>query len=377
MKIMTVLGTRPEIVRLSRVIEHLDRHAEHVLVHTGQNSDERMGAQFFRDLGVRTPDETLNVRGAGVGAVIGLVLTSVEPVFRRHHPDRVLILGDTHSGMAAIVARHLGLPVYHMEAGNRSFDNRTPEETNRRVIDHCSTVLLPYTERSRQHLLREGIADADIHVTGNPIHEVLEAHAGRIESSRALVEHGLSPNQYFVATAHRAENVDHPRRLQAIVDGLRLVASETGLPMLFPVHPRTRSSARRFGIDLDGAGIRCVEPLGLFDFVALVRSARAVLTDSGTVQEEACLCGVPAITLRDATERPETVECGANVLAGADDAARIRMATRTMLDRSARWAVPAEYLVPDVAGRVCRIVLGNREPDAAEREWLGGDWRCR
>ena len=368
MRVMTVLGTRPEIIRLSRVIELLDRHAEHVLVHTGQNYDDRLSGLFFRELEVREPDVYMGVRAAGFAEQVGQILSGVEPLFLEHGPERLLILGDTNSGLTAIVARRLGIPVFHMEAGNRCYDDRVPEEVNRRVIDHASTVLMPYTERSRANLLREGIEGHRIFVTGNPIKQVIDHYADRIESSTALSSFGVEAGAYFVVTMHRAENVDREGRLRALVDGLSLLHREYGFPVICSFHPRTRSDVERFGVDIDRGGLAFVEPQGFFDFLRLQKSAFCILSDSGTVQEEACIFGVPNVTIRDVTERPETIECGSNVLASTDPAWMLR-SVRLVTGEPRGWRVPAEYLAPLVAETVCRIVTGFRIPDAAEREW--------
>lgn len=368
MKVMTLLGTRPEIIRLSRVIELLDRHSEQVLVHTGQNYDDRLSGLFFRELGVREPDVFMGVRASGFAEQVGQILARSEPLFLEHRPDRLLILGDTNSGLTAIVARRLGIPVFHMEAGNRCYDDRVPEEVNRRVIDHASTVLMPYTERSRANLLREGIEGQRVYVTGNPIKQVVDHYADRIESSTVLSSFGVQAGAYFVVTMHRAENVDREDRLRALVEGLSLLSREYRFPLICSFHPRTRSKVERFDVEIHREGLSFVEPLGFFDFVRLEKSAFCILSDSGTVQEEACIFGVPNVTIRDVTERPETVECGSNVLASADPAWMLR-AVRLATGEGRGWNPPAEYLAPLVAETVCRIVTGFRVPDAAEREW--------
>jgi len=366
MKVMTILGTRPEIIRLSRVIPLLDAHAEHVLVHTGQNYDPRLSEVFFSELGVRPPDVYLGIRGTGFADQIGQILARTEALLLEHTPDRLLILGDTNSGLAAIIARRMGVPVYHMEAGNRCFDDRVPEEVNRRVIDHASSVLLPYTNRSRDNLLREGIDSREIYVTGNPIKQVIDHYASGIAASSVLATLGLQAKRYALATLHRAENVDDPGRLAALLRALGDVHREHGVPVVCALHPRTR--ARMESAGLSGEGIRCIDPLGFFDFVHLEQHAWCILSDSGTVQEEACLLGVPNVTLRDVTERPETVECGSNFLAGgepADVARGVAWVTR----QGGSWQVPAEYQTPDCANTVVRIVLAHRLPDRAEVAW--------
>ncbi len=368
MRIMTILGTRPEIIRLSRIIPLLDSQASHTLVHTGQNYDERLSQIFFDDLRIRRPDVYMGVRAGSFGGQVGQILERSEELFLRYRPERLLVLGDTNSGLAAIVARRLGIAVYHMEAGNRCYDDRVPEEVNRRIIDHSSSVLLPYTHRSRENLLSEGIPGRRIYVTGNPIKEVLNYYADSIEGSRVLDELALEAGRFFLVTLHRSENVDREDRLRNVVQALSALKDEYGYPIVCSLHPRTRSRAEAFGLDLDATGIRFVPPLGFFDFVKLERNAACILSDSGTVQEEACIFGVPNVTLRDVTERPEAVECGATFLSGVEPGMVIR-AVRFVIGRAGVWNVPPEYLEPHVADTVCRLVLGFRLPDAAEAEW--------
>jgi UDP-N-acetylglucosamine 2-epimerase (non-hydrolysing) len=365
MRIMTVLGTRPEIIRLSRIVPLLDRHAdEHILVHTGQNYDDRLSQVFFDELGVRAPDVHMGVRGAGFGAQIGQMMEKGEAILREHRPDRLLILGDTNSGLIALVARRLGIPVYHMEAGNRCYDDRVPEEVNRRVIDHSSTILLPYTERSRANLIREGIPGERIYVTGNPIGEVMRTFRPGVEMSKIHEELGVTKKGYFLATLHRAENVDDEGRLRGFVEAFGKLAKE--MPVVLSMHPRTQNKVEAFGIDLKG--LMPLPPFGFLDFLALEEHAACVLSDSGTVQEEASILGVPNVTLRDVTERPETVECGSNLLAGGDPS-RIIGAARLAMERGGRWTAPPEYRAEHVADTVVRIVLGYRLPDLAEQNW--------
>ena len=368
MKILTILGTRPEIIRLSQVIEILDRQASsHILVHTGQNYDARLSDQFFEELNVRRPDEHMDIREPGMAAQIGRILESSEPLFRKHRPDRLLILGDTNSGLSAIIARRLGIPVYHMEAGNRCFDDRVPEEVNRRVIDHCSTVLLPYTERSRANLLAEGIDGARIFVTGNPIKDVMDRHRDRVTASRVLENLQLTPRGYFLATFHRAENVDHEGRLRSLLGAFARLHAIHQKPVVCSLHPRTKAKIEAFGLAA-GDGVRMSPPFGFADFLRLEGDAFCTLSDSGTVQEEACIMGVPNVTIRDVTERPETIACGSNILAGAT-ADRIVPAVALATERGRQWTPPPEYLMTGVAATVSRIVLGHRPPDPAEIEW--------
>ncbi len=372
MKVVTVLGTRPEVIRLSRVIEKLDRLCEHRLVHTGQNFDPLLSDLFFDELEVRKPDHFLGVRGASFAAQAGQILEGCERVFLDEQPDAVLILGDTNSGLCSVVAKRLGVPVYHMEAGNRCYDDRVPEEVNRRVIDHSSSVLMPYTQRSKENLVREGIDGRRIHVTGNPILEVLTHYGDQIAASDVHERLGLERGAYFLVTMHRAENVDIEERLRHLTEALSQVASRYGLPVVCSLHPRTRDKMRAFGLEVGdvaasgstGApGVRYLEPLGLFDFVALERDARCVLSDSGTVQEECCIFMVPAVTIRDVTERPETIDCGSNVLSGAEPE-RILACVEAVLASAPAWQPPPEYLVRDVSTTVAKIVLGFRRDES-------------
>jgi UDP-N-acetylglucosamine 2-epimerase (non-hydrolysing) len=371
MKIMTILGTRPEIIRLSLIIKLLDERTDHVLIHTGQNYDDRLNGLFFREMGIRDPDVFMEVRGSGFADQVGQILAKSEPLLLEHQPDRLLILGDTNSGLAAIVARRLGIPVYHMEAGNRCYDDRVPEEVNRRVIDHSSSVLMPYTNRSRENLLREGIAGDRIYVTGNPIKEVIDHYAHRIESSAALASLGLKERQFFLVTMHRAENVDLEWRLRNLVEALAFLHERYRFPVICSFHPRTRAKVESFGVRINYAGLRFLDPLGFFDFIRLEQTAFCVLSDSGTVQEEACIFGTPNVTIRDVTERPETIECGSNILAGCDPATILKLVEMVTSEKRP-WRPPTEYLADNVAATVCRILLGYRVPDLAEQAWREG-----
>jgi len=354
-KVLTLLGTRPEIIRLSRVIALLDESCEHVLVHSGQNFDDRLSGMFFRDLGLREPDRFMGVRGDGFGDQIGQILARCEEIFRAEAPDTVLVLGDTNTGLGAFVAKRVGIRVAHMEAGNRCFDDRVPEEVNRRVIDHSSTVLMPYTHRSAENLVREGIERRRIYVTGNPIKEVLDHYASQVAAADPFTALDVEPGKYFLVTAHRAETVDDQARLASLVEALNETVEKYHLPVVASLHPRTADRMQQFGV---AAGkVRFVPPLGLFDFVRLEKEAFCVLSDSGTVQEECCIFGVPTVTMRDVTERPETVECGSNILAGVE-ADRILPAIDLAVRSAGKWTPPPEYLVDNVSDVVARIVLG-------------------
>jgi UDP-N-acetylglucosamine 2-epimerase (non-hydrolysing) len=354
---MTVLGTRPEIIRLSRIIPLLDEHSDHVLAHTGQNFTDSLSSIFFKELEVRDPDVHMGVRAESFAGQIAQILVGAEQLLIEHRPDRVLILGDTNSGLVSIVAKRLGIPVYHMEAGNRCYDDRVPEEVNRRIIDHSSDVLMPYTHRSKENLLREGIAPDRIYVTGNPIKQVMDYYADRISASSAVAELGLESRGYFLVTMHRAENVDDAERLKQLLAGLDLLQVTYRLPIVVSVHPRTRSKMHTFGLSDHREGFAFLEPLGFFDFLRLEREAFCVLSDSGTVQEEACILGVPNVTIRDVTERPETVEAGSNVLAGSDPET-VRRLVDFVVTSPTSWTPPLEYIATSVAQTVVRITLG-------------------
>ena len=357
MKVMTVLGTRPEIIRLSLIIKKLDKYCDHVLVHTGQNFEDSLNTVFFTDLKLREPDYYLGVRGDSIAEQIGKMLIETEKVILKEKPERILILGDTNSGLVSIIARRMGIPVFHMEAGNRCFDDRVPEEINRRVIDHSSSVLLPYTSRSKENLLNEGIRGELIHVIGNPIFEVIEHYAGEIENSRILDKLKLKPQKYFLVTAHRAENVDDKERLGNLLKALDRINKKYALPVICSLHPRTKNKMEQFGLKLTNRDVRFMEPFGFFDFIALEKKARSVITDSGTVQEECCIFKVPNITVRDNTERPETLDCGSNILAGVS-LSLILKALEIALDEEREWEPPPEYLARNVSSKVVKILLG-------------------
>lgn len=354
---MTIFGTRPEIIRLSLVMKILDQHCEHITVHTGQNYTESLSDIFIRDLQIRAPDIHFGIKSSSFGEQAGQILSKADAVLEEHKPDKVLILGDTNSALSTIAAARRSIPVFHMEAGNRCFDNRVPEEVNRRIIDHSSTILLPYTERSRENLIAEGIESERIYVTGNPIYEVLENFSKQIDESLTLEEYNVKPFEYFLVTLHRAENVDIAERLQKIFSAFSSIAAKFGKQILVSLHPRTAEKLAEFGIVSDADKIKLLEPLGFFDFVKLEKNSLAVLTDSGTVQEECSIFGIPNITLRDVTERPETIECGSNILSGAEPDSIIR-AVELAISEPTNWSPPVEYLVKNVSHTVSKILLG-------------------
>lgn len=356
MKVFTILGTRPEIIRLSRVIEKLDAMCQHILVHTGQNYDPNLNDIFFKQMGVRAPDIYLNAKGK-FGEQVAEILARTEEILISKKPDKFLVLGDTNSALAAFVAKRLGVPVYHMEAGNRCYDDRVPEEVNRRIIDHSSDVLLPYTERSRQNLIREGILGNRIYVTGNPILEVIEHHAEQIAQSPIHAQLSIVPQEYFLVTLHRAENVDIEERLKNFSLAFQHIERKYKIPVIISTHPRTRNRMEQYGVAIENSNVRFLEPFGFFDFIALEKNAFCVLSDSGTVQEECAIFKIPNVTLRDVTERPETLECGSNILSGSEPETILRC-IELVTSRRAEWSPPAEYLATNVSTTVAKIVSG-------------------
>jgi UDP-N-acetylglucosamine 2-epimerase (non-hydrolysing) len=356
-KVAIVLGTRPEIIRLSCVIERLDQLCDLHLVHTGQNFDHSLSDVFFEELGVRAPDRYFGVSGSGFAERVGAIVSEAQRAFQDERPDRLLVLGDTDSGLSAYVAKRMGIPVLHMEAGNRCFDDRVPEEVNRRVIDACSDLLMPYTERSRENLLREGFPSNRVLVIGNPIKEVLDRHEAAVGAATVRSDLGLEPGRYLLLTLHRQETVDRSGRLGAMLAEIGAAAEDLGLPVVFSVHPRTRERLEALGLTPANELWRLCEPFGYFEFIALLREAVCVLTDSGTVQEECCILKVPAVTVRDVTERPETLECGGNVLAGVGSGA-LRRLIAAAIGGPRDFVAPPEYLVPDVSRTVAKLVLG-------------------
>lgn len=358
MKVATILGTRPEIIRLSRVMTALARHTEHVLVHTGQNYDYELNEVFFRDLGVQRPDYFLDAAGQTSAETIGFVISHADKVLREVTPDAVLLLGDTNSALAAIAAKRLKIPIFHMEAGNRCFDQRVPEEINRRIVDHISDINLPYSSIAREYLLREGIPADRIIKTGSPMFEVLEWYREKIEASDILARMGLQPNCYYLVSAHREENVDCPRTLDAFVDLLRQLAG-TGLRVVVSTHPRTRN---RLGACADSLPrlVELARPFGFCDYVKLQSESRAVLSDSGTITEESSILNFPALNIREAHERPEGMEEGAVMMVGMGwGRVREGLGILEMQSRGEKrcLAPVTDYTVPNVSEKVLRIVV--------------------
>lgn len=363
-KVMTVVGTRPEIIRLSEVIKRLDATVDHVLVHTGQNYDYELNEIFFEELGLRKPDHFLEVDTSSLGRVLGEVLIKTEQVLLAEKPDAFLVLGDTNSCIAAVMAKRMRIPVYHMEAGNRCFDENVPEETNRRMIDHVADFNLVYTEHARRNLLAEGLHPRRILLTGSPMNEVLTAQRAAIEASDVLERLGLEEGGYFLVSAHREENVDNPERLSALLDCLEAVVDEFNLPVLVSTHPRTQKRLEALGRTVEGVTFH--KPLGFHDYNKLQLSARCVLSDSGTIAEESSLLGFPAVTLRDSIERPEALDTGAIIMTGLDPA-NVMLGIRCAI-ASQSAVVPTDYATANCSERAVNFVVSTWSRHAS---WAG------
>lgn len=317
LKVMTIVGTRPEIIRLSRLVPKLDKYTNHVFVHTGQNDDPQLNEVFFRDLELRQPDYYLGVDTSSMGSTMGDTLKKSEELLVKEKPDAVMILGDTNSAIAAIVAERMHIPVYHMEAGNRSFDANVPEELNRKMVDHVSSFNLPYNEYSLRNLIAEGINPRFICVTGSPVLEIYDHYKEKVSSSKVLHQLGLKEQSYFLVSVHRQENVDQKSRLEEVIKCLKAIRDKWGLPVLVSTHPRTKRRLEEHGLELVD-GITFHAPFGYLDYNQLQLKAKCVISDSGTISEESAILGFPAVSLRDSIERPESLDAGSIILSGLD-----------------------------------------------------------
>ncbi|CAG0933522.1 UDP-N-acetylglucosamine 2-epimerase (non-hydrolysing) [Planctomycetaceae bacterium] len=359
LKVMTVVGTRPEIIRLSRLIDKLDRHCEHVLVHTGQNYDYELNEVFFTDLGIRRPDSFLNAAGATAAQTIGQVIIAVDAVLEEQRPDALLVLGDTNSCLSAIAAKRRKIPIFHMEAGNRCFDFRVPEEINRRIVDHTSDINLTYSQIAREYLLREGLPPEQVICTGSPMREVLQHYRPGIDASDVLERLGLQPGRFFVVSSHREENVDAPERLAKVFAILNALAERHGEPVIVSTHPRTRKRADALGMATHPL-VQFHKPFGFHDYVRLQLAARAVVSDSGGITEESSILNFPAINMRDVHERPEGAEEGAVMFTGLS-VDRVLDAMR-VLDGQPRGDTRAlrmvrDYEADNVSEKVLRLII--------------------
>lgn len=372
LKIVTIVGTRPELIRLSRVIARLDETVNHVLVHTGQNYDFALNEVFFRDLGIRKPDHLLGVDTSSLGHVLGETLIRTEQVLLKEKPDAVLVLGDTNSSIAALMAKRMRIPVYHMEAGNRCFDENVPEETNRRMVDHVADFNLVYTEHARRNLLAEGLHPRRMLLTGSPMREVLDTYRPQIDASDALDRLGLSEAGYFLVSAHREENVDSPERLQMLLDCLLAVRDEWKMPIYVTTHPRTRKRLETLPNWEEPEGLIFHEPFGFHDYNRLQLGAACVLSDSGTIAEESTILGFPAITLRDSIERPEALDTGGIIMTGLDahdvvEAVKVAM-TEHVNGMVAGSATPSDYAIENTSSRAVNFILSTAR---RSRAWSG------
>jgi UDP-N-acetylglucosamine 2-epimerase (non-hydrolysing) len=363
MKVVTVVGTRPEIIRLSRVMAALDEHCEHVLVHTGQNYDYELNEIFFQDLGIRKPDHFLNAAGASGAETIGNVIIAVDRVLAEVEPEALLVLGDTNSCMAVIPAKRRKIPTFHMEAGNRCFDMRVPEEINRRIVDHTADINLTYSTIARDYLLREGLSPDMVIKTGSPMFEVLSHYRPRIDASDVLERLGLQEGQFFVVSAHREENIEADKNFLKLVDVLNTVAEQFDLPVIVSTHPRTQKRVDALGVTFH-ANVRLLKPLGFTDYNKLQLSSKAALSDSGTINEESSILNFPALNLREAHERPEGMEEAAVMMTGLE-VERVLQGLR-LIESQARGAarnfrLVEDYSMPNVSEKVVRIIHSYRD----------------
>jgi UDP-N-acetylglucosamine 2-epimerase (non-hydrolysing) len=370
MKVMTILGTRPEIIRLSAVMARLDKHVDHKIVHTGQNYDYELNEVFFKDLQVRRPDYFMNVDVTSLGRVYGGILIASEEILKQERPDAVLILGDTNSSIAGIMAKRLKIPIYHMEAGNRCFDLNVPEEINRRIIDHISDFNLCYTEHARRHLLSEGLPHRRIYVTGSPMREVLMIHRERAEKSKILDELKIRKGKFFLASIHREENVDRRQSLTQLLTALETLYREYGFPVIISTHPRTRNRLEKLGKKDLSSGLQFLKPFGFLDYLNLQMNAACVLSDSGTICEESSILNFPAVTVRNSIERPEAMDAGSIVVTGLDaqvilDSVRLQISENI---RSRPVCVPQDYTIENTSERVVKLILGTAK---LSNSWYG------
>lgn len=359
LKIMTVMGTRPEIIRLSAILPKMDEYFDHVIVFTSQSFDKQMSTVFFEDFKLREPDYVLSVKADTLGGQIANIFTQTEEVMLKEKPDGLLILGDTNSTLCAIVAKRLKIPIFHMEAGNRSFDDNVPEETNRRIIDHISDFNLPYSEHSRRYLIREGIHPGSIYVTGSPIAEVVNKYRDGIESSKILEELNLREREYFVVSTHREENVDNHDNLRELFESTDSITEEYGYPAIVTLHPRTKMRLEAANIK-PGSKVLLHEPFGFLDYNKLQKNALCVLSDSGTIQEESTILGFRAVQIRVSSERPEAFDTGSIILTGFNrDAISSAVAMTVNEDRKgAELVIPETYKATNVSTRVVKLIMG-------------------
>jgi UDP-N-acetylglucosamine 2-epimerase (non-hydrolysing) len=361
LKVMTFIGTRPEIIRLSRTMVLLDKQLNQVIVHTGQNYDYELNEVFFRDLELRKPDYFLGIDTSSLETSVGDIIRKSGEVLRKENPDTVLVLGDTNSCLAAYMAKRLHIPVFHMEAGNRSFDFNVPEETNRRIIDHIADYNLVYTEHARRHLLSEGLPHRRIYLTGSPMREVLNFYMPKINQSDILTKLGIKRKEYFLVSTHREENVDNQANLKKILTVLDKLTDKFNLPVIVSTHPRTRKRIEQTGNAILNKNIQFLKPFGFLDYVHLQQHALCTLSDSGTISEESSILGFPAISLRQSMERPEAQDCGSIILTGFDPDIILDSIALVIKEQSDRkvFSIPQDYQIEDTSWRVIKLIIGN------------------
>ncbi|MDX2505213.1 MAG: UDP-N-acetylglucosamine 2-epimerase (non-hydrolyzing) [Gammaproteobacteria bacterium] len=369
LKVMTILGTRPEIIRLASVMSALERFTHHVLVHTGQNYDYELNQIFFDELEVREPDYFLGVDTSTLGKTLGEILIKTEEVLLKEQPDAVLVLGDTNSAIALLMAKRMKIPTYHMEAGNRSFDANVPEENNRKMVDHLADFNLVYTEHARRHLLSEGLLHRFIYLTGSPMREVLENKLEQIQASTVLERLELKKKKFFIVSVHREENVDSRDNLEKVMQCLLVLHEKYGYPVVVSTHPRTRNRLEALDVDLAGADIRFLKPFGFFDYNKLQVESFCAISDSGTISEESAILDFPAVTLRNSIERPEALDAGSIVLTGLNPEILLQ-SVEIVISESALFAereIPEEYQVRNTSLRVLKLITGTAKLTARWR----------
>lgn len=370
LKVVTIVGTRPEIIRLSVIIPLFDKYFNHILVHTGQNYDYELNEIFFEDLEIRKPNHFLNVDTSSLGTVIGETISKGEKVLLEENPDAVLILGDTNSSLVAIIAKRLRIPIFHMEAGNRSFDMNVPEEINRKIVDHIADFNLVYTEHARRHLISEGIQHRRIYLTGSPLLEVINKFRGKINTSNILTDLKLKSNKYFVVSIHREENVDNKSNLIEILNTLNSLTKVYNLPIIVSTHPRTRKRIEKLdGFD-ENKLLHFMKPFGYFDYVFLQKNAVCVISDSGTISEESSILNFPAISIRQSMERPEAQDAGRIILTGFDKKTLFNSINFILEDKEQeeKNSLPFEYLIDNTSRRVLKLIIGNT---GLSNKWWG------
>lgn len=357
-KVMTIVGTRPEIIRLSEVIKACDKYFEHILVHTGQNWDYTLNQVFFEELSLREPDYYLNSVGKHLGETIGNIIAKSYEVLEKEMPNALLILGDTNSCLAAVAAKRLKIPVFHMEAGNRCFDQNVPEEINRKIVDHISDINLPYTEHSRRYLLAEGFRKEHIYVTGSPMHEVLIKNMEKIDQSRPLEKLGLEKGKYILVSAHREENIDIEKNFFKLMNGINMIAGHYNIPVIYSTHPRSMKKIEERNFKFNPL-VKNLKPFGFFEYNKLQKNAYAVISDSGTLSEESSMLNFPGILIRTSTERPEVLDKGNMIIGGIEGGEIIQAIdmVRTYFEENSRYELPVDYRDINVADKVVRIIL--------------------